>query len=70
MISGYLLKYMSRTGIKNVDTYILDGNEVSGINNIIADQLNSGAVYNIAGQMVTDSYKGLVIKNGKKMIQK
>lgn len=70
MVHGYLLKYMGRAGIKNVDTYILDGNEVSGINNITADQLNSGAVYNVAGQMVTSSYKGLVIKNGKKMIQK
>ena len=69
MVYGYLLKYMSRTGIKNVSAYILDGNEVSGITNIIADQKN-GAVYNVAGQMVTDSYKGLVIKNGKKTIQK
>ena len=70
MVYGYLLKYMGRAGIKNVDTYILDGNEVSGINNIIADQLKNGTVYNVAGQMVTESYKGLVIKNGKKMIQK
>ena len=70
MVYGYLLKYMGRAGIKNVDTYILDGNEVSGINNIIADQLKNGTVYNVAGQMVTESYKGLVIKNGKKFIQK
>ena len=29
-----------------------------------------GKVYNIAGQQVTESYKGLVIMNGKKMILK
>ena len=29
-----------------------------------------GAIYNIAGQKVNASYKGLVIKNGKKYIQK
>lgn len=30
----------------------------------------NGAIYNMAGQMVTPSYKGLVIKNGRKYIQK
>ena len=30
----------------------------------------NGAIYNIAGQKVNASYKGLVIKNGKKYIQK
>ena len=31
---------------------------------------NDGAIYNVAGQKVSASYKGLVIKNGKKYIQK
>ncbi len=30
---------------------------------------NDGAIYNVAGQKVSASYKGLVIKNGKKYIQ-
>jgi hypothetical protein len=38
--------------------------------NIIKANIQNGAIYNIAGQMVTSSYKGLVIKNGKKVIQK
>ncbi|MBQ9229788.1 MAG: hypothetical protein IJ190_01275 [Prevotella sp.] len=29
-----------------------------------------GNIYNLKGQRVTESYKGIVIKNGKKMIQK
>ena len=31
---------------------------------------NSNVIYNLAGQKVSASYKGIVIKNGKKMIQK
>lgn len=44
----------------------------AGIENIIVDEaVNADApVYNILGQRVSDSYKGLVIKNGKKYIQK
>lgn len=33
-------------------------------------QLKSDAIYNLAGQRVSKSYKGVVIKNGKKMLQK
>ena len=69
-VCGYLLKYMSRTGIKTVAAYILNGNEVSGITNITADQLKNAPAYNVAGQRVVEGYKGLVIKGGKKMIQK
>ena len=32
--------------------------------------INNGAIYNLAGQKVNESYKGIVIKNGKKYIQK
>jgi len=31
---------------------------------------NDGAIYNLAGQKVSASYKGVVIKNGKKYLQK
>ena len=41
----------------------------TAINTAKAEQ-QDGVAYNVAGQMVTESYKGLVIKNGKKMIQK
>ena len=32
--------------------------------------INNGAIYNLAGQKVNETYKGIVIKNGKKYIQK
>ena len=41
----------------------------SGITAVMAAQQN-GAIYNLAGQKVGAGYKGLVIMNGKKVIQK
>ena len=35
-----------------------------------ASIINNGAVYNLAGQKVDASYKGIVIQNGRKFIQK
>ena len=60
-------------------TYELDSNNIlisqngttTGITNITTDEAAKNApVYNLAGQKVTKAYKGVVIKNGKKMIQK
>ena len=42
----------------------------AGINDLKADVANNGAIYNVAGQQVDKNYKGLVIKSGKKLIQK
>ena len=42
----------------------------SAINSVKKAANADGAIYNIAGQKVNASYKGLVIKNGKKYIQK
>ena len=41
----------------------------TGINNVKAEKSN-GVVYNLAGQKVANDFKGVVIKDGKKMIQK
>ena len=60
-------------------TYELDSNNIlislngktTGITNITAAEAAQNApAYNLAGQKVTKAYKGVVIKNGKKMIQK
>ena len=32
--------------------------------------INNGAIYNLAGQKVGKDYKGIVIQNGRKFIQK
>lgn len=45
--------------------------ETSGISNITIDDADANApVYNLAGQKVSESYKGVVIKAGKKFVQK
>ena len=36
----------------------------------VAEKVNNNVIYNIAGQKVSADYKGLVIKNGKKFVQK
>ncbi|MCF0202266.1 MAG: hypothetical protein HUK08_02780 [Bacteroidaceae bacterium] len=53
--AGQFNIFQAPTGIKNVKTDAQSGKSV---------------LYNLAGQVVNDSYKGIVIKDGKKMIQK
>lgn len=42
----------------------------TGIQNAKAEKASNGVAYNLAGQKVAKDYKGVVIKDGKKMIQK
>ena len=42
----------------------------TGISNIENVKLQDGKAYNLAGQQVAKGYKGIVIKNGKKMVVK
>lgn len=49
----------------------VDEEIAAGISNAIAAPANDNApMYNLAGQKVDNSYKGVVIKNGKKFFQK
>lgn len=42
----------------------------TGIDNVVVENGANAPVYNVAGQIVSENYKGLVIKNGKKMVIK
>ena len=68
LVYGYLLKYMSRTGVKEVSDYVLDG--ITGISNLNVENAGDGQLFNVAGQRVSGSYKGIVIANGKKFVVK
>ncbi|MBQ9357214.1 MAG: hypothetical protein IJT98_08005 [Prevotella sp.] len=59
-------------GIANVViTGVIDSDDLAaGIANINAAAQQSGTRYNIAGQQVDASYKGVVVVNGQKMLQK
>ena len=47
-----------------------DPRQFSGINGVMVQQPNSSAVYNLAGQRVSKTYKGIVVKDGKKFLTK
>lgn len=73
LLEGEVAKYCGVTGIRSVSAYEFTGNSVTivtGINTIKANTDVNAPVYNLAGQQVEKSYKGLVIKNGKKIINK
>ena len=53
--------------IKNVQVIDLEG--ADAIKSVKAAKAD-GAIYNLAGQKVNASYKGVVIKDGKKYLQK
>ena len=42
----------------------------TAIQTVKTSRATDGAVYNLAGQKVGNDFKGIVIKNGKKMLQK
>lgn len=46
------------------------GDEATGIETVETVATEEGATYNVAGQQVDGNYKGIVIKNGKKYLQK
>ena len=55
---------------KTVETVLGTAETLAGIAPVKAVKAGNGLIYNLAGQRVDASYKGLVIKNGQKMIQK
>ena len=74
VVQGKLQKYVKNGNVtpevaQNGKILTVNGKS-TGINNVEMNKSYNGAVYNVVGQMVTSSYKGLVIKNGRKYIQK
>ena len=74
VVQGKLQKYVKNSVVtpelaQNGKIISINGN-TSSINNLEINKSYNGAIYNVAGQMVTSSYKGMVIKNGRKFIQK
>ena len=71
VIYGKLKKFKTTYELDSNNILISLNGKTTGITNITLDEAAKNApVYNLAGQKVTKAYKGVVIKNGKKMIQK
>ena len=59
-------KFDAYAGLKEV----LRRRNLAGIQNISSPSGDKrGAAYNLQGQRVSDSYKGVIIKNGKKVLR-
>ena len=69
ILKGQLMEYNGKKQIGNGFIYSLNGS-TTGINTITTDGATDGVTYNLAGQRVAESYKGAVIRNGKKFIQR
>ena len=63
--------YLGRNG--NTSTFVTTlkvTRDTAGIKETLNVKVNSGAIYNLAGQKVDENYKGVVIQNGKKVVVK
>ena len=66
---GYAFSEEDNLEIKSGEVTIYTGGGETAIAPVVYN-VENGVIYNAAGQQVDNNYKGLVIKNGKKMIQK
>jgi hypothetical protein len=57
-------------GETNFAWKVVGGQIITGIENVTVKKNVPAAIYNIAGQRVNNNYKGLVIKEGKKFVNK
>lgn len=70
VVYGKLVNYNNKIPqITYSSVYSLNG-VVSGVANITVDENVDAPAYNVAGQRVNDAYKGIVVKNGKKYLNK
>ena len=67
-VVAFLTAEKAHLVIDNSATTLTD--TTTGINTINADKTENGVRYNLAGQKVNNGFKGVVIMNGKKMLQK
>lgn len=64
-------KLHSPTDTNNSKVFLFVEGSTTGISDIRTDENNNdGRIYNLAGQVVDKSYKGIVIKNGRKYLAK
>lgn len=66
----YTFQKYSGTGNILISSIEITPVGTEGITTVNAANEQNGAIYNIAGQKVNEGYKGLIIKNGQKVIKK
>ena len=70
-LKGFRAYFQLLGGANQARTFRLDlGDNVTGVEAVSGERIAvSGATYNLSGQKVSDDYKGIVIKNGKKILK-
>lgn len=66
----YTLRINVSGGVCNIDNINFVCTEPTGINEVENEVATDGRVYNLMGAPVDDSYRGIVIINGKKVVRK
>ena len=70
-IKGIAVIYQTKSMEEPIyEIYPIADGIVTGISEVNMNAVNDGKIYNLAGQKVNKNYKGIIIMNGKKMIQK
>ena len=65
------LRFISEKGAKSEEFSVKQGDVPDGIENIVDEQkVENNATYNLSGQKVDSNYRGIVIKNGKKNLNR
>lgn len=62
--------YLDLTGYTSKLRMTFADDDATAINSVESEKADNGAIYNLAGQRVGKDYKGIVIKNGKKFMNK
>ena len=70
VVYGKLVKYYEKFEMNSGNHIYSINGVVSGVDNITVDKNVDAPAYNVAGQRVNDAYKGIVVKNGKKYLNK
>ena len=71
IVCGKVVNYMGNTPeFASQNNYLVSLNGTTTAISGITTSAQSGQAYNMAGQKVSDNYRGLVVKNGKKVMMK
>lgn len=70
VVYGKLVKFYEKFEMNSGNHIYSINGVVSGVDNITVDKNVNAPAYNLAGQRVNDAYKGIVVKNGKKYLNK
>lgn len=70
VVYGKLVKFYEKFEMNSGNHICSINGVVSGVDNITVDKNVDAPAYNLAGQRVNDAYKGIVVKNGKKYLNK